>query len=170
MKTPSHSSNSMKIKTLFQSHIFKHLCHVFRAITKAKSVVIYLLNKNKIIYHKDKKKLYGSFRLHYNWSSSHVLPTPESINHRLDASQVYYDSTWNSAISMEYGGEDDMEPPISRYPHWLEEKVLENPTADVDADEIDQLADMFIASCHEKFRLEKQESYRMYQEMLARSM
>jgi hypothetical protein len=29
---------------------------------------------------------------------------------------------------------------------------------------------LFIASCHEKFILEKQESYRRFQEMMARSM
>ncbi|XP_077211175.1 uncharacterized protein LOC143846586 [Tasmannia lanceolata] len=167
MKTPWQSSNSPKLKTLFQSHIFKHLCHVVRAISKAKSMVIYLLNKNKIIYDKDKKKFYTSFRLHHNWSSSHVLPMPEPISGGFDAGPDYYDSTWNSVICMEDSGEIDMEPPISRYPHWLKEKTPEN---EEESGEIDRLADMFIASCHEKFRLEKQESYRMYQEMLARSM
>ena len=35
--------------------------------------------------------------------------------------------------------------------------------------EIDRLADDFIATFHENFRLEKQRSFRQYQEMLARS-
>ncbi|KAL6897350.1 hypothetical protein ACP4OV_007046 [Aristida adscensionis] len=36
--------------------------------------------------------------------------------------------------------------------------------------EIDWLAERFIARCHERFMLEKQESYRRHQEMLARSL
>ena len=39
-----------------------------------------------------------------------------------------------------------------------------------DGNEIDNLAKRFIARCHERFMLEKQESYRRYQEMLARSL
>lgn len=35
--------------------------------------------------------------------------------------------------------------------------------------EIDKLADMFIANCHEKFMLEKVDSYRRFQDMLNRS-
>lgn len=60
---------------------------------------------------------------------------------------------------------------LSGYLHWLEEKkVHDNSTVEPDMNEIDKLADKFIANCHEKFRLEKQESYRRFQEMLARSM
>ena len=70
------------------------------------------------------------------------------------------------------------------YLRWLEEEmpdeviVLEEEE-DVDGaaddggnndlNEIDRLAEKFIARCHAKFLLEKQESYRRYQEMMARS-
>ena len=43
-----------------------------------------------------------------------------------------------------------------------------NPTAE-NNDDIDKLADLFIASCHAKFILEKQESARRFKEMLERS-
>ncbi|XP_058072023.1 uncharacterized protein LOC131220967 [Magnolia sinica] len=169
MKIPCPSPNSMKIKTLIQSHIFPPFYHVVRAITKAKSMVVHLVNKTKNSYskkerRKKKNSLYSSFRLHYNWSSSHVIPMPEPT--------AYYDSTWDSSVFMaEEAGDNDegIEPPLSRYLHWLEEKLPEDSEADMAVEEIDRLADMFIASCHEKFRLEKQESYRRYQEMLARS-
>ena len=64
--------------------------------------------------------------------------------------------------------DDPPESELSGYLHWLEEKVSNSPTKE-DTNEIDQLADMFIANCHEKFRLEKVESYRRFQEMMARS-
>lgn len=72
------------------------------------------------------------------------------------------------------GGHDQNsgEAQLSGYLQWLEEnKVHEKSmdTTEADANEIDKLADLFIASCHEKFMLEKQESYRRFQEMLARS-
>lgn len=86
---------------------------------------------------------------------------------------MYYDSSWNSVIpnSEEDGvDEDELEPQLSSYLRWLEEKHADNSTEESTVgDEIDRLADLFIANCHEKFRLEKQESYRRYQEMLARS-
>ncbi|GFP79812.1 hypothetical protein PHJA_000124600 [Phtheirospermum japonicum] len=60
---------------------------------------------------------------------------------------------------------------LSRYLQWLEEEKgnTNNKEYYSSCNEIDKLADMFIANCHEKFRLEKQESYRRFQEMLARS-
>ena len=36
--------------------------------------------------------------------------------------------------------------------------------------EIDKLAELFIADCHEKFKLEKQDSDRRFHEMMARGM
>ncbi|XP_051149131.1 uncharacterized protein LOC127263886 [Andrographis paniculata] len=61
---------------------------------------------------------------------------------------------------------------LSRYLQWLEERgrgCSHEEERDSCSNEIDRLADLFIADCHEKFRLEKQESYRMFQEMMARS-
>ncbi|PSS13812.1 30S ribosomal protein [Actinidia chinensis var. chinensis] len=154
VKSPSSSSSSspssMKLKTLVQTPIA-------RALSRAKSILIQVLKDLQLIHfieslkkNKSKNKLVlGSFRLHYNWCSSHVLPT----NH------MYYDPSWNCC--------DDVAPEsqLSGYLQWLEEKVPENHHKN----EIDRLADTFIASCHEKFRLEKQESYRRFQEMMARS-
>lgn len=176
MKMPCPSSNSMKIKTLIQSHIYPHLWPIIRALTKAKSMVKDLLKKNKKSYNKKNRHrrnmLCSSIRFHYNWCSSHVLPMPEPAEDELESSHMYYDSSWNSVIPSEEDGgeEDDFEPQLSSYLRWLEEKHAVNSAEELAVDEIDRLADMFIANCHEKFRLEKQESYRRYQEMLARSM
>lgn len=177
MKMPCPSSNSMKIKTLIQSHIFPRLWPIIRGLTKAKSMVKDLLNKKKKSYHKKnrhrKSMLCSSIRFHYNWSSSHVIPMPEPAEDGLETSHMYYDSSWNSVIpnSEEDGvDEDELEPQLSSYLRWLEEKHADNSTEEsAVGDEIDRRADLFIANCHEKFRLEKQESYRRYQEMLARS-
>lgn len=83
---------------------------------------------------------------------------------------------------------DSGEPPRDEedcpYLRWLEEKKVEGEgggdsnnkgasatrNEHVEMNEIDVLAEMFIANCHEKFRLEKQESDRRFHEMLARSM
>ncbi|KAF8369273.1 hypothetical protein HHK36_032716 [Tetracentron sinense] len=177
-KTPYSSSNLIKIKTLIQSHIFRHVHRVFQALTKVKSKLIELLKENQPNCYKDtikkkkkkKKKIFSSIRVHHKWGSSHVLPMPEqdldgfTTNHML-----FYDSTWNSMVPTGECKDEAVESQLSGYLQWLEEKVPENSTADLDIDEIDRLADKFIARCHEKFRLEKEESYRRYHEMLARS-
>ncbi|KAK9921710.1 hypothetical protein M0R45_030210 [Rubus argutus] len=191
--TSSSSSSSMtKLKTLIHTLIFSHVCRAIRYLNKAKSKTISFLiqvlkesQPMQLIYptkkSKSKKKnkiFFGSFRLHYNWcSSTHVLPVPARVYEGLTStSHLYYDSNWNSVISTDEqcGGHDQEggEAQLSGYLQWLEEnKVNEKsmPSESTDANEIDKLADLFIASCHEKFMLEKQESYRRFQEMLARS-
>lgn len=146
-----------------------------------------------------KKILFGSFRLHYNWcsSSAHVLPIPSpailETFCNTTPNNIYYDSTWNSAYATEEGddhqgcksnngngngnGKDqEEEGQLSSYLQWLEEKGCNNTNLNEEdvlnneENEIDKLADMFIANCHEKFRLEKIESYRRYQELLARTL
>ncbi|KAF2289465.1 hypothetical protein GH714_036387 [Hevea brasiliensis] len=78
------------------------------------------------------------------------------------ASHLYYDSTWNSLITT--SNQENPESQLSRYLHWLEDLKVQDKSSngdpEGDVNEIDRLADMFIASCHEKFMLEKQESYR----------
>jgi len=151
--------------------------------------------KNKKIYRN--KILFGSFRLHYNWcSSSHVLPISSSPSNNIilgdkngntptTSSPIYYDSTWNSIFSTDDDdhhhhqgqlgnlGNKEEGDDLATYLQWLEEKGGKDENSKDDKanieDEIDKLADMFIASCHEKFRLEKIESYRRYQAMLART-
>lgn len=62
---------------------------------------------------------------------------------------------------------------LSKYLEWLEEKghgeeSKNGATAHEGCPgEIDKLADVFIAKCHRMFILEKQESYRRFQEMIA---
>ncbi|WJX84011.1 hypothetical protein P8452_66624 [Trifolium repens] len=131
----------------------------FRQVSKVKDFIVEILKNNNNNYypssHKKrnnikKKIILGSFRLHYNWcssKSSHVLPVPEPV----------------------YEG----------YLQWLEEEKKKKKKKIEEGDEkekeivnenIDMLAEMFIANCHEKFKLEKQESDRRFQEMIARSM
>ncbi|XP_047944320.1 uncharacterized protein LOC125190938 [Salvia hispanica] len=114
--------------------------HIYRALSKAKSLLLQIF---KLMRKSKQKKLYfASFRLHYNWcSSSRSLCYPA------------YD-----VVGVDCPGE------LSKYLQWLEERGDEES-----CNEIDRLADLFIADCHEKFRLEKQESYRRFQEMMARS-
>ncbi|KAI3819984.1 hypothetical protein L1987_13839 [Smallanthus sonchifolius] len=182
--SPSPSSSlatSMKFKTLIHNFIFSHVFRIARTVTKAKTVIVELLKAirlNNVHFleplilkrNKNKNKLYfGSFRLQYNWCSSHVVPMSSPNPH--NNGHVYYDSTWSSFV-------EEMAPQsqLSGYLQWLEEKNMSDDngqngsriTVD-EMNEIDRLADKFIASCHEKFRLEKQESYRRFQEMMARS-
>ena len=135
------------------------------------------------------KILFGSFRLHYNWCSSshaHVLPIPSPIliNNNTSSSDIYYDSTWNSIYATHDENHDhdqvfngnvgnckEDQGQLSSYLQWLEEKGSKNENLVYEVEnEIDKLADMFLANSHEKFRLEKIESYRRCQELLARSL
>ena len=68
------------------------------------------------------------------------------------------------------GGEDWHDLELAGYLQWLEEKAHDDDNDEQEINEIDVLADMFIANCHEKFRLEKQESDRRFEEMLARGL
>ncbi|KAK4432166.1 hypothetical protein Salat_0978700 [Sesamum alatum] len=173
----------MKLKTLLQTFIFSHIYPIARAVAKANSLLLKLirqihfkhfvqfpLKKNK---NKSKKMIvFGSFRLHYNWCSSHVMPLgPAETSCSQYSHHVYYDSSWNTVInpttscdSERMADQGDHDHELSRYLEWLEEEK-----EGWSCNEIDKLADMFIANCHEKFRLEKQESYRRFQEMMARS-
>ncbi|KZV36393.1 hypothetical protein F511_03834 [Dorcoceras hygrometricum] len=166
IKLPPSSLTHVKHKTLLQTFVFSHVYRLARALTGAKSFLLRHLKDIGFIHfarfplkilskQKKKKKLFfGSFRLHYNWCSSHVMPV------------MQLDNTWSSRpVSTFENIRDDDE--LSGYLQWLEEKGNEMDSCRVN--EIDKLADLFIADCHEKFRLEKQESYRRFQEMMARS-
>ncbi|XP_062166696.1 uncharacterized protein LOC133873008 [Alnus glutinosa] len=177
MKSPPSSSLSFtRIKTLIHTLIFSHVCRIVRGLSKAKTILIevvkeiqpvHFMYKNK---NKNKKLFFGSFRLHYNWCSSHVVPVPAPFSE----THLYYDSTWNSGLSTEQAGEVAAgvgeSSQLSGYLQWLEEKVHNNSATEKDINDIDKLAEMFIASSHQKFQLEKQESARRFQEMMARSM
>ncbi|KAI3811691.1 hypothetical protein L1987_21419 [Smallanthus sonchifolius] len=166
---PFSSSSSMKIKTLIQNFVFSQLRHVTRVLAKAKSALIEMVEETRLnniqilvplIFKKNrnKNKLYiGSFRFHYNSSPSHFVPQ-SSIQ------DVFYDTKWAS-----FEEEVAPESQLSGYLHWLEEKNTDAYEI-VEINEIDDLAAKFIANCHEKFALEKQESDRRFQEMIARGL
>ncbi|KAK8628783.1 hypothetical protein V6N13_009366 [Hibiscus sabdariffa] len=178
MKRTSSSKRSMKIKALVQTLIYTQACRLVRAFSKAKSIVTHIYKQNNPIQflisssskkkYKHRKLFFGSFRLHYNWCSSHVTPVPAPVlegccnSSCTAATHFYCDSTDDQEIAME--------SELSGYLEWLEEnKVDDEYKGETDINEIDELAEMFIANCHEKFMLEKQESYRRFQEMMARS-
>ncbi|XP_039021284.1 uncharacterized protein LOC120153393 [Hibiscus syriacus] len=180
---PSSSLSSTKIKSQIHTLVYAQACRLIRAFSKAKSTFTRICKQNKPIRYlisyskttknkyKHKKLVFGSFRLHYNWRSSHVTPVPAPVLEGCTATHSYYDSIWDSMISAEQCEEDTVESELSGYLQWLEEKKANgNSTAEADLNEIDKLAELFIAHCHEKFMLEKQESYRRFQEMMARSL
>ncbi|KAJ8900013.1 hypothetical protein K2173_024126 [Erythroxylum novogranatense] len=180
---PSSTLCSMKIKTLIQTLILSHVNRIFKALSKAKSILTQILKELQplhLVYpeswvakkkQKDYRKIFfGSFRLHYNWCSSHVLPVSQQVLEGFSTPHLYYDPTWNSVITTHEQFDVTAESQLSGYFHWLEQKRDESSNGDHGKmNEIDQLADIFIASCHERFMLEKQESYRRFQEMMARS-
>nr|AEV40939.1 hypothetical protein [Oryza punctata] len=136
------------------------------------------------------KKRIASFMklLRFNWAAAVAVTPARAKDLELHYHPYYYDdSTWNVVVpadaAEELRGGDDGEE--CGYLCWLEEETSADalPAAeegedggDGDGDcngavnEIDRLAERFIARCHAKFLLEKQESYRRYQEMMARSM
>ncbi|EPS62735.1 hypothetical protein M569_12057, partial [Genlisea aurea] len=147
LKSPPSSSSLISLK-LKKTFIFSHIFPLFRAIVlKTRSLVYHILDEMEILRfagknNKQEKLIFGSFRLYYNWSSSYRNPRGNSMD--FDSMQAA----------------DDLE------------KYLERISGGDDGEqchEIDRMAESFIAKCHEKFRLEKQESYRRFQEMLAGS-
>ncbi|KAI9077306.1 hypothetical protein K1719_040750 [Acacia pycnantha] len=184
---PSSSSrlSSMKLKSLIHTLIVSRMCRIIRALSKVKTIIVEILRDNQPIHKKhhtskSKKIILGSFRLHYNWcssKSSHVLPVPTHIFQELPSSSSAatnscYDSSWNvpSCEQQVQGGELCPESQLAGYLQWLEDKGTADESSKREINEIDLRAEMFIANCHEKFKLEKQESDRRFQEMLARSM
>lgn len=144
----------MKLKTLLQI-----------LISRAKSILVQLIDP--LVKKKNKSKTNN--RLFLGSSASTTIGSSSRV---LD---VYYDPTWSPAFTFAEHDEPGESPELSGYLQWLEEDRYHNKAAAaVDekencGGEIDMLAEMFIASCHEKFKLEKEESYRRFQEMMARS-
>ncbi|OWM78958.1 uncharacterized protein LOC116195007 [Punica granatum] len=184
-------------KTLIHSLFLSQVRRIARVLTGAKSFLVKVFRKGSsskpvhffIFFSRNKKdnKIYfGSFRLHYNWCSSRSWSVPASVLQDTFPAPVtsqvsyYYDSCSRRKYEDAVGHYCHPEPSgLSGYLQWLEEKKVDHGQGDVLGDqnneqpqgnEIDKLADMFIARCHEKFILEKQESERRFHEMLARSM
>ncbi|CAL9229437.1 unnamed protein product [Arabidopsis halleri] len=191
----SATSSSMKLKSLIQTLIISQVCRLIREISRVSSILVRVLRKKQynflsvssLLYPKRVSKkqknniLFGSFRLHYNFCSSHVVPVsaPVRLPEELYLAHLGYDSTWESMYStesMDNRDDDDdgdiQEPSqLSSYLRQLEDKVKDGQKEDKEMmmNEIDKLADMFIANCHEKFMLEKVDSYRRSQQTLNRS-
>ncbi|CAA7060641.1 unnamed protein product [Microthlaspi erraticum] len=164
----SSSSSSMKLKTLIQNLLAHPLYRFLRALSRAKSIFLEIAKHNNNKKRKlmmffptkasktQRKIFFGSFRLHYNWCSSDVVPVPQPFH-------------------FDMNGQEDDDSQLSGYLEWLEHKKVDSveeikDVADDYDEDIDHLADMFIANCHEKFLLEKVESYRKFQEMLERGL
>ncbi|KAJ4791944.1 cotton fiber protein [Rhynchospora pubera] len=178
---PTPSPLFLKIKYLLHAYIFRHTNCGIRALQNLKSTVDTILYKKTRGVIKYMIKLRGannnkmkntkavnSITVHVNYSPLQIIPV---------ADQAYYDADWNSIIPT-----DEMAP-LSGYLEWLEDKSLDETTNDDgddddgdsdngcdDGRDINRRAESFIARCYEKFRLEKQESYRRYHEMMARSL
>lgn len=184
LQSPTSSSRLVSKETtnLIRTLMLSSACHVFRAIVRVKSFLVKLAWKIKRIdcfqiqftpsarRGGNEKIFLGSFRFHYNWgsfSSSDTQPFPAPILGRFSTSHHnYYDL-------VEPGEDRTGELQLSEYLDWLEgkgngEESDNGATADEGCiDEIDKLADMFISKCHQFFILERQESYRRFQEMIA---
>lgn len=186
LKSSSSSSSpltSSKIKNLIRTLIISRLCRIIGAISKLKSTLVEILTKkkksknihflypsNKKYCRKTKKIIMGSFRLHYNWSSrssSIVMPVPSRV----------YEGLPKAVISG--NGDCCHDSELAGYLQWLEEnddvdgyniKVSDEKEEDIFNKDVDMLAEMFIANCHEKFRVEREESNRKYHEMVARTL
>jgi hypothetical protein len=167
-------SISPKISSILQSHVYPRVGRVFRALARFKSL---LLGKS-------------SSKSGVPWSAGSRAKHAAAIGYRATtkrskiasggsslapAKASHGSARWNVVTAPAPAGADE----YCGYLRWLEEEddtpdevlvVEEEEDEDVDgSNEIDRLAEKFIARCHAKFLLEKQESYRRYQEMMARS-
>ncbi|CAN6241287.1 unnamed protein product [Urochloa humidicola] len=124
---------------------------------------------------------------HLAWSGG-LSPSRAVAEAALDPSYHVYpslESAWNAVVPAAAGGEDGAAAAeYCGYLRWLEEEMPEDGVLVIGEDEeeeedviggggneIDRLAEKFIARCRARFLLEKQESYdRRCQEMIARSM
>ena len=189
------SSISPKIDSILHSHIYPQVGHVFRAVAKFKALLVdVILSKKKRsgdgygYYGRSTKrsggkkrtsKIVGFVKMQFTASAS-----PARARHQLDyatsrSSYCEYSAAWNSVVpaAPAAGEEEEVvgvceETAECGYLCWLEEEERpggEEGDGDMAVNEIDRLAEKFIARFHAKFLLEKQESYRRHQEMIARS-
>ncbi|XP_051219521.1 uncharacterized protein [Lolium perenne] len=191
------SSISPKIDSILHSHIYPQVGHVFRAVAKFKALLVdVILNKKKRTaaagrsaaaggYGRSTKrsggkkrasKIAGLVKMQFTASSS-----PAGARRQLDyATSREYSAPWSAAATeVEEAVQVCDDATECGYLCWLEEEERpageegavqdDGDDGDVAVNEIDRLAEKFIARFHAKFLLEKQESYRRYQEMIARS-
>ncbi|KAL3755404.1 hypothetical protein ACJRO7_002452 [Eucalyptus globulus] len=189
----SLSKALININNVMHTHIFPYLRMVIRSLTpKAKSFAVNIVRtKRQLVVRSlkfpwlksnSKKSLHGygsSYRFYFNWSSrSHVLPVPAPVLAGCYSSRRLYRNmarnSWRALYSGRHQREEEIsgETQLSRYLQSLEEKVFKDSGDGNDncINDIDKLAEMFIEVSHKKFMLEKQESDRSFQEMMARSL
>ncbi|CAL5090746.1 unnamed protein product [Urochloa decumbens] len=190
---PPTKAALLKIRRLVRAFVSKHLGRAAMALGGATAMLLGLLSekagggvelsrklrqKQRGRDNKDPPCICGGcveMRLNLlppTWPSPSPWPEMTTVMEPLEAGSYcsYYDPSWNTAIPAEL-----QLPPIGRYLEWPDEERQMEEEDDEEEDgggcnEIDSLAERFIARCHERFMLEKQESYRRYQEMLARSL
>ncbi|OEL28049.1 hypothetical protein BAE44_0010932 [Dichanthelium oligosanthes] len=185
----------LRIRRHVHAFVSKQVGRVAVALGGARAMLLDLLSKKAGVElrrktkqkqrgreNKDPPCICGCVEMHLNllppsWSSSSSWPeTTAVLAEPLESGlyyyyyYYYYDPWWNTAIPAEL-----QLPQIATYLEWPDEEHEMDDDDDNEEDgggcnEIDSLAERFIARCHERFMLEKQESYRRYQEMLARSL
>ncbi|XP_056158901.1 uncharacterized protein LOC130134924 [Syzygium oleosum] len=183
----------INIDTLMRGLVLPYLRMVVRSLVpKAKSFAVTIVKAKRHLVVRPlefpglkrnrKKSLYGyggSYRFYFNWSSrSHVLPVPAPVLAGCYSSGRFYCNSARNSSRALYEGlhqckeEITGETELSRYLQWLEDKLFEDSGHGNDniSNNIDKIAEMFIEMGHEKFILEKQESDRSFQEMMARSL
>ncbi|CAL5065203.1 unnamed protein product [Urochloa decumbens] len=184
---PPTKAALLKIRRLVRAFVSKHLGRAAVALGGATAMLLGLLSKKAAGGGELSRKLRQKQRGRDNKDPPcicggcvemrlNLLPPtwPEmtTVMEPLEAGSYcsYYDPSWNTVIPAEL-----QLPPIARYLEWPDQERQMEEEDDEEEDsggcnEIDSLAERFIARCHERFMLEKQESYRRYQEMLARSL
>ena len=193
------SSISPKISSILQSHVYPRVGRVLRALARFKSLLLDALGETKrgarakkrrairCRSRKRSKQVASVFtKPHLAWPGG-LSSSPARGAAALDASYHVYpslESAWN-AVVVPAGPAGDGTAAAAEYCgylRWLEEEmppddvmaVEEEDDEEEDVDgggnEIDILAEKFIARCRANFLLEKQESYdRRCQEIIARS-
>ena len=194
------SSISPKISTILQSHVYPRVGRVLRALARFKSLLLDALGETKrgarakkrrairCRSRKRSKQVASVFtKPHLAWPGG-LSSSPARGAAALDASYHVYpslESAWN-AVVVPAGPAGDGTAAAAEYCgylRWLEEEmppddvmVVEEEDDEEEEDvggggnEIDILAEKFIARCRANFLLEKQESYdRRCQEIIARS-
>lgn len=161
----------MKPAKIVPSEIVKMVCHaVAKAaphhlkadVGRAKDIVFEVLKK--------KTRAYGGITINYYRSLLHLCHSFPKLKKPFNLSSSSYATESYDRQLIPYddcsacNNDVDSVNPISTFIF----KRINEDARNLD-EEIDRLADNFIASFHESFQLEKQRSYRQYQEMLARS-
>eukprot|EP01018_Ginkgo_biloba_P026882 Gb_14444 [translate_table: standard] len=151
----------MKIGSNNVAEVMKQVWHALKSLVKStpdmkadmgrvKGIIVDLIKK---------KKRYSGIAV----QSNPLLDLPQSF---------IKDCNYNNGCDDGILHAITFDRPDSNYVPSFLERIDEGAcvsSSDISLEEVDQLADAFISSFHNKMRLEKQQSYKRYQDMLARS-